>query len=248
MGSVPRVVRCVRFTAIALLTLAMVLPTAALLAAAAPSSAPSSSAPLVAPSQPEVTWNTIDIATANTASSAFTVTFNEAVNILFTWNLSNRSTSNVNDARLQMLYFGFAFSTRDVSSIGGGNVGPSSAVMNWTVGAIQYVFEGVFGVTASLIAANNGSTVWSENFYVRLVAPFAILAALPLLLIVLGIYEVYMAITTGKYVFAGRKASGPKPPKPETEAPSSGGDPSAASSSTAGAPDSDASPPTEGAP
>lgn len=180
----------------------------------------------------EVTWNGVDTSAASSVSSAFTVTFNQAVNVAFAWNPN--STPGVTEARLAMLYFGFAVSTRDVSPIQGS--GPSSsAAMNWTVGAIQYVVEGVFGLTASLLASN-GTTLWSENFFVRLAAPYSILAALPLILILLGVYELYALLRSGRQSVLGRS----KPPV-DASPPPSGSAPGTGSSSTA--PESGTSPP-----
>jgi hypothetical protein len=205
-GSPGRWAGLVLVTALAVL---VAVPTVGFAAGASrPGSPPSNALPPSANSGPTVLWNGANVNTASSASSAFTVTFNEAVDVNYSWVRS--AYPGVSDARLQMLYFGFPLSTRDVSPIAGPASTPGLAVMNWTVGAIQYAVEGVFGLTVSLL--NNGTTLWSENFYVRLMAPYSILAALPILLILIGVYELYGLARSGRQAALGRRASGGGPP------------------------------------
>ena len=166
---------------------------------------------------PTVTWNGVNISDYSTASSAVSVAFNQAINVRFAWDPADPAMQGVNDARLAMVYLGFALSTRDVSPTPGPGA-PSSATMNWSVGAIQYLVEGVFGVTASLLA--NGSTVWSQSFYVRLVAPFSILAALPLILLVLGAYELYALARSGRHAVPAKPVVRTPPPEAGSATPS----------------------------
>ncbi len=189
---------------VSLLALLVAVPAVGLATARGGSTnSPSVSGSPVATSGPTVLWNGVNIDSAGSASSALTVTFNEAVDVNYSWVRS--AYPGVGDARLEMLYFGFPLSTRDVSPISGPASSPGLAVMNWTVGALQYAVEGVFGLTASLL--NNGSTVWSENFYVRLTAPYSILAALPILLILIGVYELYGLVRSGRQAALGRPAA-----------------------------------------
>ncbi|HTT14902.1 MAG TPA: hypothetical protein VMG81_03885 [Thermoplasmata archaeon] len=199
------------------LAFVLLVPSTTWAAPASPAASPGSTgAAQPAASVPSVTWNGANVNGANSSSSAFTVTFNEAINVLFSWDPS--LYPNVNDARLQMIYFGFPVSTRDVAPPAGTPLQPSSSVaLNWTVGAIQYVFEGTFGITASLIA--NGSTLWSESFYVRLVAPFSVFAAAPLVLIILGIYEVYALARSGRQAGLQRRKKSPPPTTATPSAP-----------------------------
>jgi hypothetical protein len=159
-----------------------------------------------------VTWNGVNINTAATESSALTLNFDSSANVLFNW--TSPTPVSVATARLQMIYFGAALVTRDVSSISSIAATKGSAVMNWTPGALVYVLEGVFKITASLLS--NGSTVWSENFFVRTNAPYSILAALPILLLVIGAWEVYSVARSGRQAAISRKAAPPSAPPPET--------------------------------
>jgi hypothetical protein len=225
--------------------LALLLPSFALAAPLAGSGATPSGIPAqTAPTTPTVTWNGVNVNSAGSASSAFTITFNQAITVNYSW--SPTAYPGVNDARLQMLYFGFPISTRDVPPVG--NVATAtSATMSWTVGALQYVFEGVFGITASLL--NGSSTLWSENFYVRLVAPFSILSALPILLLVIGLYEVYALARSGRQAGIRKKAAAtPAPATADSSAPTAPAatPPSGASSDSAPPATAPESPPPGG--
>ena len=219
--------RTLRLVTAAVLLMLLALPTVAFAAAARPVAPAAGLEP--AQTTPAVTWNGVDVASANSPSSALTISYNAAANVAFTWSSTYGPTANVATARLAMIYFGFALSTRDVPPVAGG-LGPSeSAVMNWTVGPIQYLVEGIYGVTASLIA-QNGSTVWSENFYLKITAPGSILAAVPILVILIMVYELYNVARSGRYI----RLSAKSPPKtggsssstaepPATEAPAAPG-------------------------
>jgi hypothetical protein len=161
----------------------------------------------------EVTWNGVNVCSATTSSSALAVDFTNSANVTFSW--TSTSTVTLTDARLAMNYFGFALATRDVAPIAPGPMTSGSFVMSWTPGALTFVLEGMYGITASLFA-QNGSTVWSESFFVRATAPYSILAALPILLIVIGAYEIYALARSGRQ--AGLSRGGP-PPAPPPSAP-----------------------------
>ncbi len=213
MSLPPERARSVRLAAITVIAFTLVVPSAAFLASAAPASASGVAASTGMPGDPTVLWNGQDISAYSTPASAVTVTFNEALNLLYSWT-NGGATANVGDARLQMFYFGFAVSTRDVYFTAGSF---SSIPLNWTVGAIQYVVEGVFGLTASLINGA-GTTVWSENFYVRLAAPYSILAIAPIVLILLAIYELYLLATCGREAGPRLQPAREVPPTAPTEA------------------------------
>jgi len=179
-------------------------------ARAAPSIQPLTAAP-TASSMPYVTWNGVDISTASSASSALTIDLTQSANLVYNW--STTSGITINDARLQMFYFGFAVATRDQTLTAAQSSGPIP--LSWTPLSINYVLEGVYRLTASLIAPN-GSTMWSENFYVRGNAPLGFVAALPIILVVIMVYEVYGLFRSGRYAALGRKSAGPPPASPPT--------------------------------
>jgi hypothetical protein len=160
-----------------------------------------------------VCWNGVNVNTAGSASSALSVDFSSSANVTFTW-FTPTATPNPNDARLSMLYFGFALTTRDVVNSGTQNF----ADMSWTPGAIVYVLEGVFEITASILYSGNGTSLWSENFWVRANAPYLIFAALPLILIVIVIWELYSVARSGRQEALAQK-QGKAPPEPAAEEP-----------------------------
>lgn len=178
----------------------------------------------------EVTWNGADICSYGSASSALAFDFTSTANVRFYWNDSTAAV-NIDDARLQMFYLGFAVSTRDV--IESNSVATETGTpfdMGWNPGVLTYILEGVFGLSASLLLTN-GTTVWSENFYVKATAPYYIGALVPIVLILIGVYELYAVARSGRYAAMGAKApppppaappptGAPAPPPTETAAPS----------------------------
>ncbi len=201
-------------------------------------SAAASPAPAVHPSvtvTSTVTWNGVNVDTASGVSSALSIGLSSPANLLYNWSESASAGSpiTVTDARLQMYYFGYAVASRDITL---SNPAPSrggAIALNWTPIAVNYVLGGVYRLTASLLVAN-GSTVWSENFYVRGNAPAGILAALPIILLLIAIYEVYLLVRSGRYAALDRK-----PPTPANP-PQAGGSPPP--------PAAPPVPPSEGAP
>ena len=126
---------------------------------------------------------------------------------------------NISDARLQMFYFGFPLATRDVVDSNPQLANNGSFDMSWDPGVLQWVLAGIYGVTTSLLAPN-GSTMWSDAFFVHVTAPGGVGAILPILLLLIGAYELFeLARASG-----GQSAS---PPKQPTAPASASGDASA---------------------
>ncbi len=163
-----------------------------------------------------VSWNGVNVCSYSSASSSLGVDFSQTEHIHYTWSSVRGAPVSVSDARLEMFYFGFAIVTRDqiASSPETGN---GSFDMSWTPGALTYVLEGLYGLTASLIAPN-GSTLWSEHFFVTATAPYSILAVLPILLLVIAIYEAYSLATAGREAVPARGPSRPPPAAPSESA------------------------------
>ena len=216
--------RLVRRTVLAVvLTLVLVLPASSSFAAARPTGAAAGYACPAAQTaygvSANVTWNGTNICTAGSSTSALSVIFTQNAHVVFNWSAAGGRLLSVTDARLSMNYFGFAIATRDVASItppgSAGNSG-GTFVMDWNPGALTYLLAGLYGVTATLFASN-GSTVWSDTFYVKASAPYTLLAGMPILLILIAALELYSVARSGRLAAAGRKApsSGtPAPPEP----------------------------------
>jgi len=185
------------------------------LTAAAGSSPTTSSRGEVGPGFAAVVyWNGANVAGAGTPSSAITLGSYSQVTVRYFWNYSNSPAGfSMSDARLAMTYFGFALSTRDVTPIQGASASSGSFDMSWSAGAIEYVLSGMYRLTATLFSAN-GSTVWSEDFYVHLVPPFAIGAIVPLLLIVILVVELIAVARSGRQALLKSKPGTGAPPPP----------------------------------
>ncbi len=155
-----------------------------------------------------VTWNGGSVARYDTPSAALEITFDHPIDVRYYWNTSTPTSPpvTVGTARLQMFYFGIALSTRDVveQSPVPGHTG--SLDMSWDPGVLQWTLAGVYLVTASLLDPN-GSTLWSQNFWIHATAPYGILAVLPILLVLIGLYELYEVAISGRYA---RRAPAPK--------------------------------------
>ena len=163
-----------------------------------------------------VLWNGVNVCSYSSASSSLSIDFSKSADIRYFWNASQAPSVSVNDARLEMFYFGFALVTRDqIASVAESGTGTFD--MSWTPGVVTYVLEGLYGLTASLIAPN-GSTVWSEQFFVTAAAPFSVLAVLPILLVVIAIYEAYSLAISGRQAALGRGQAPSPPPTPTAAA------------------------------
>jgi len=158
-----------------------------------------------------VTWNNVDVSTAGSASAALSIDLTHSASLLYSW--STATPVNVSDARLQMYYLGFAVSTRDQVVSNPVAQSRGSIPLSWTPVSVAYLLEGVYRLTASFIAPN-GTTMFSENFYVRGTAPLGVLAILPIVLLIILVYELYMLVRSGRYVTLGGKGPSPPPSTP----------------------------------
>lgn len=187
-----------------------------------------------------VTWNGVDVSSASTSSSAMSIDLTQSANLVFSW-ANGPANLNIDDARLQMFYLGFAVSTRDQIVTSSAPSPHGSIPLSWAPVSVSYLLEGLYRLTASFVATN-GSTVWSENFYVRGTAPLGILAILPIVLIILIVYEVYALVRSGRYAAIGQKAPTAPPTTPPAGSPPPG-PPSPPSTPPPGTPPSEETPP-----
>ncbi len=204
------------------------------LAAAAPAARPTEARPAVGPGfSANVYWNGANVAGAGSTSSAITLSSYTQVTVRYFWNYTDSPPGfSLTDARLAMTYFGFALATRDVPPIQGATASSGSFDMNWSVGAIEYVLAGTYKLTATLFSAN-GSTVWSESFFVHLVPPYSIGAIVPILLILIVIVEAIAVARSGRQAALRSTPSKAPPPPPASPPPSA---PPSPPSSSAAAP------------
>jgi hypothetical protein len=137
---------------------------------------------------------------------------------VYYWNVSSAAPVNVSDARLQMFYFGYAVSTRDELRTNPLASSHGNIPLSWAPLSIDYLLEGAYRMTASILAPN-GTTLWSETFYVRGTAPYGVGALIPIVLIILIVYEVYALVRSGRYVMLGRPPAAPPPAAPPAATP-----------------------------
>lgn len=166
-----------------------------------------------------VTWGGTSIAAATSVSSAITTSFTHTVDVNFSWvaraGASGPELYNISTARLQFYYFGAALDTRDVVDSTPRAATNGSFDLQWQPGIFQWLFEGTFGLAAILLAPN-GTTMWSQSFYIHAQAPYAIGAVLPVLLLLIGLYEAYGLATSGR-AEAARLSPKAKPAAPRSE-------------------------------
>ncbi len=235
------------------LTLVLVLPVGSSFAAATPTGAAAGYACPAAQTafgvSANVTWNGTNICTAGSSSAALPIVFTQNAHVVFNWSSAGGRLLSVTDARLAMNYFGFAIATRDVGSITppGPAGNPSGTfVMDWNPGALTYLLAGLYSVTATLFASN-GSTVWSDTFYVKAIAPYTLLAGIPIILILIAVAELYSVARSGRAAAAGRKApNGAAPAAPASSSSSPAPTPSSPPAETPETPPTEAGEGTAG--
>jgi hypothetical protein len=216
--------------------------------AQAASSSPAASAHPAGGRVYTVTWNGVDVSTASTFSSALSIDFTQSANLLFSWSVlpsGSGGQATINDARLQMFYFGFAVSTRDQVITPPNSNATGSIPLSWTPLSINYILEGTYRLTASFVAPN-GTTIWSEDFYVHGSAPFGFVAVVPIVLLAIAAYEIYALVRSGRYAAMGRKSAGPPPSSPPSGGPSSTTPPTEAEAPASTPPAEGSSPPPGG--
>ncbi len=171
----------------------------------------------------QATWNGANVRNYASATSAAHIGFNGVANVYYNWSSLGgvagvgAPSFTINDARLQIFYFGFSLATRDVVDSAAVPATTGSFTMNWSTGALQYLLEGSYKLVASLLAPN-GTTMWSQAFWVYVAAPFYVGAVLPIVLILIVIWELYNVATVGKYAMLGAPKSTAPPPSGEAPA------------------------------
>lgn len=240
--SLGRGARLIPLAAVATLVIVLfVLPPATLGAVQTPAAAshPAAAGPITG----TVTWNGANVLNYTSPTSAVHIGFNGVVSVHYSWSSSVGTSElfTINDARLQIFYFGFALATRDVVNSAALPGTSGQFTMNWSTGALQYILEGSYRLVASLLAPN-GTTMWSQTFWAFVAAPFYIGALLPIVLVLIVVWEVYSLATVGRQAGLGKRPRTTPPEDGSTE-PSSTPAPAADASAP---PSSDSTPPSSG--
>ncbi|MCI4323630.1 MAG: hypothetical protein L3K03_06395 [Thermoplasmata archaeon] len=177
-----------------------------------------------------VTWNNVNPVNDTSPSDALPIHFSGNITIQYTWksvsavsgNQSPPPTFTVYDARLQIFFFGFPLATRDVDVSGA--VASTGGVINlsWDPTTYGYVLAGLYAITTSMLTPT-GTTLWSQTFLVDASAPLLIGAALPAVLVIIVIAELYYVATAGREALHEplKPKKGPPTGEPETTPPAS---------------------------
>lgn len=160
--------------------------------------------------QGSVHWGGVDIGRADTPAKAFSIEYSNHVDVQFFWNSTgpNRA-SPVQTARIEMIYFSTDLSVTDAAP----NTSHSASMVWNGAGTLRWFLAGTYALSASLIDAN-GSTLWNERFFVHVTAPYTVLAAVPILLLVLLALELVAVARSG--YDTGPPARGLRPHTPPT--------------------------------
>jgi len=199
----------------------LILLVASLGSAALPARATGAAPAVIGPFAAGATWNGANLSSASTSGSAFVLAQGNTAEVVFTYR--GIGAVNVGNATLSLAYLGVVLTTsRAQAHIVGGPPVTGSAVINWTFGALNEALEGVFQLTASLLFTN-GSTAWSQTFFVNARAPFDLESGAVVVLLILAIAELYWGLAAirearkaGGSGRAGSMAGAPAPPTPWT--------------------------------
>jgi hypothetical protein len=143
-----------------------------------------------------VTWNTHSTANATTTGSALSVSLAGTITMQFSWSSSGKTgpPGGVSEVEFQAFLFGFSFITRALTNTPALTTPNGVSNLTWDPGALSYIIAGDYLCLASIFAPN-GTTIWSESFYIKASAPFVVGALLPIILLLLLVYELYAVLT-----------------------------------------------------
>ncbi len=133
-----------------------------------------------------VSFNGVPVATHDSLSSAIVTHFSGQFTTVFEW-ASVGAPAYVNQGQVSILFFGASIGTSAVSV---SQTGSGTITLNNSFSQNQYLYEGVYDLHAVL--TDNGSTVFSENFFVWVQATdhLTVVNIVLLLIILLEIYEI----------------------------------------------------------
>lgn len=142
------------------------------------------------------TWNGKGVANATTTASALGVSLSSPIAMQFHWTGPGPQgpPGGVSEVEFQAFLFGFPFITRALTNTPALTSSTGVSNLTWDPGALNYLIAGSYQCLASIFSPN-GTTLWSEWFYVNIHAPYTIGAVLPLILLLLVLFEVYAVLT-----------------------------------------------------
>lgn len=185
--------------AVALALVVVASPLAGTLAAAPWGGPPELAGPSVsrpsAITSASITWNGVDVAQANSASTAFVIGAGQTADVGFNFT-ETRGNDSVTTAELVLLYLGLALSTESIPTMPPAPAGGWQ--MNWTFGPLIFLTEGVYELDAQFLD-HNGSVLYSAPFYVDARAPYLVGSTIAAMAIIVGLAEVLWIRTVLRY-------------------------------------------------
>ncbi|MCI4332022.1 MAG: hypothetical protein L3K19_09310 [Thermoplasmata archaeon] len=150
-----------------------------------------------------LTYNGQPTANASGPTSALGISFNTPATVEFFWQAAGGKISqplsiSIQTAELRVYFLGLSVWTKD-QTLSPPSVSPKGTVnltADFTLN--RYLLEGLYELSGSLIEPN-GTVAWSENFYLKVMAPNH-LTAVNLGLGLVAVYEAYTIATVGRWL------------------------------------------------
>jgi hypothetical protein len=162
------------------------------------------------------TWDNHNLSSANSPANAFSIDKGQTAVVDYSY---VQISGTVQNATLVVTYLGIVLTTSKASThVVGGPPIAGAAQINWSFGPLVDALEGVFEFTASLQYAN-GSTAWSQSFYVFTKAPYLLESGAVIVLLILTVAELFWGISSIREARRGRKPAAPSPPPPSAGTP-----------------------------
>lgn len=150
-----------------------------------------------------LTYNGRPTGNATSPGSALGVVFASPATVEFSWQAAGGKINQplsiaIQTARLQVIFLGLQVWTKDQTLSPPSFTPRGSVNMTADFSLNRYLLEGLYELTGSLISPN-GTSVWSESFYLKASAPDH-LTATNVGLALVGLYEVFAILTVGGWV------------------------------------------------
>jgi len=161
------------------------------------------------------TWDGQNLSSASTPAGAFSLQSGDTAAVRLSY--VGPGAAQVGNSTLVVTYLGLALTTsRAGAHVVGGPPITGASQINWSFGSLSEALEGVFQLTVSLLF-QNGSSAWSESFYVFVKAPYELESGAVVVLLILVAAELYWGLAAIREARKGRRpGSGSTAPAPST--------------------------------
>jgi hypothetical protein len=148
--------------------------------------------------QASATWNGRSVDSASTVGTAFPYSFSSPATVQFHWFTTGPVPSGVgsiSEAKLIVEFLSLPSYTKDELVTPPQPASAGQISMTYDLSADRYILQGLFLLQAALMNSN-GSTVWAQNFYIHVTAPYELTVATVGLLAIF-VLEIYLVVTVG---------------------------------------------------